>query len=53
MIVYVYLQEVYNEYVFRGCKNKCYLYFYDIFGQLDDFIYYYYDYYYIFYYYYY
>uniref|UniRef100_G3TDV4 Zinc transporter ZIP6 n=1 Tax=Loxodonta africana TaxID=9785 RepID=G3TDV4_LOXAF len=36
MIAHAHPQEVYNEYVPRGCKNKCHSHFHDTLGQSDD-----------------
>ncbi|XP_023365934.1 zinc transporter ZIP6 [Otolemur garnettii] len=44
MIAHAHPQEVYNEYVPRGCKNKCHSHFHDTLGQSDDLIHHHHDY---------
>ncbi|XP_072461375.1 zinc transporter ZIP6 isoform X1 [Notamacropus eugenii] len=44
MIAHSHPQEVYNEYVSRGCKNKCHSHFHDTLGQSDDLIHHHHDY---------
>lgn len=44
MIAHTHPQEVYNEYVPRGCKNKCHSHFHDTLGQSDDLIHHHHDY---------
>lgn len=44
MIAHSHPQEVYNEYVPRGCKNKCHSHFHDTLGQSDDLIHHHHDY---------
>uniref|UniRef100_A0A6I8P565 Alpha-catulin n=2 Tax=Ornithorhynchus anatinus TaxID=9258 RepID=A0A6I8P565_ORNAN len=44
MIAHCHPQEVYNEYVLRGCKNKCHSHFHDTLGQSDDLIHHHHDY---------
>ncbi|XP_004703017.1 zinc transporter ZIP6 [Echinops telfairi] len=44
MIAHAHPQEAYNEYVPRGCKNKCHSHFHDTLGQSDDLIHHHHDY---------
>eukprot|EP00069_Balaena_mysticetus_P018271 bmy_11345T0 len=44
MIAHAHPQEVYNEYVPRGCKNKCHSHFHDTLGQSDDLVHHHHDY---------
>lgn len=44
MIAHAHPQEVYNEYVPKGCKNKCHSHFHDTLGQSDDLIHHHHDY---------
>ncbi|XP_037373052.1 zinc transporter ZIP6-like [Talpa occidentalis] len=44
MTAHAHPQEVYNEYVPRGCKNKCHSHFHDTLGQSDDLIHHHHDY---------
>ncbi|KAJ1202988.1 hypothetical protein NDU88_006783 [Pleurodeles waltl] len=44
MIAHSHVEENYNEYVSRGCENKCHSHFHDTLGQSDDHLHHHHDY---------